>query len=479
MSARLIGKWMTMSGAMMLAWAGFASSQTFSSGSTGADGALAPTASTVVVLPPDGVLNYTTVTIPVGVTVTFQRNAANTPVTLLATGDVTINGTISVNGNPGVSATVTGTTAPPGGSGGAGGFNGGNGGVGGGISATQGQGPGGSAINATAAAYGAPSTFVSLIPLWGGSGGGGGNSASRGTGPGGGGGGGGIVIASSSTITVAGGGTITANGGAAGARVQVDSFSSSSCASGGSGGAVRLVASQITGTGSLQANGGTFVSCGATGGTGRTRLEAFSLAFTGSISPQASQSVVPGPVTPASNPGLANLPTLAIGTVGGVAAPATPSGSYGTADVSLPQGTTNPVSVVVTASNTPVGSPTAITLRLIPQSGNATTISIPTASHTGTFASSTATASATFPVGTVSLVQAWASMTLTGQIASLSPLIDGEPVERVMVATLDGRSSTLNLVTRSGKEMRVDRLPAADQLKVAQAWQVMKATRAE
>jgi len=60
--------------------------QAFNSGSTGALGAFSPATNTVVTLPADGILNYTTVTIPAGVTVTFQRNATNTPVTMLATG---------------------------------------------------------------------------------------------------------------------------------------------------------------------------------------------------------------------------------------------------------------------------------------------------------------------------------------------------------------------------------------------------------
>jgi len=71
-----------------------AHAQTFSSGSTGADGPFAPTSDVTLTLPPDGVFNFTTVTIPAGVTVRFTRNTANTPVTLLATGDVTIAGTL-------------------------------------------------------------------------------------------------------------------------------------------------------------------------------------------------------------------------------------------------------------------------------------------------------------------------------------------------------------------------------------------------
>ena len=45
----------------------------YNSGSTGADGAFNPVVDTEVVLPPDGIFNYTTVTIPAGVTVTFKR----------------------------------------------------------------------------------------------------------------------------------------------------------------------------------------------------------------------------------------------------------------------------------------------------------------------------------------------------------------------------------------------------------------------
>src|SRR6266568_7475696 len=111
---------------------GTASGQTFSSGSTGADGAYAPscapTPCTVTkTLPPSGVYNYTTVTIPSGVTVRYTRNAANTPVTLLATGDVTIMGTISVNGDNGLNGSNVGGPFQ-GALGGPGGFNGGNGG---------------------------------------------------------------------------------------------------------------------------------------------------------------------------------------------------------------------------------------------------------------------------------------------------------------------------------------------------------------
>src|SRR5205085_7387032 len=71
---------------------------TFSSGSTGADGAFAPTASQSIVVPDGGVFNFTTVNIPSGVQITFLRNANNRTVVILASGDVTMNGIMSIEG---------------------------------------------------------------------------------------------------------------------------------------------------------------------------------------------------------------------------------------------------------------------------------------------------------------------------------------------------------------------------------------------
>ena len=96
---------------------------------TGADGALAPLADTVLTLPPNGIFNFTTINIPSGVTVTFTRNASNTPVTFLATGDVTIAGTIDISGQNGEDGNSGNVPAGAGGKGGPGGFDGGYGGI--------------------------------------------------------------------------------------------------------------------------------------------------------------------------------------------------------------------------------------------------------------------------------------------------------------------------------------------------------------
>lgn len=464
--------------AALLAWSLAATGQTFSSGSTGADGPLNHTAggTTTLTANATGVYNFTTVNVAANTTLRFVKNAANTPVVILATGDVTIAGSLVVsgidnNGNPNGTQPMVGTDGGPGG------FAGGNSAVSGGVPATAGKGPAGGApasgSGGNGGSYGAPATFVSLIPLFGGSGGGGGGIGSFGPGASGAGGGGAILIASSTRINITG--QVRANGGA-------DTFSSlpvNAAGGPGSGGAIRLVAPEITGTGALLAVGGTGANA-TPASDGRIRLEAFTIGFNGTSAPTPSVANAPGPVSPAGSPALANVPTLAIASIGGVAVPSTIAASYFAPDMALAPGTTNPVPVVLTAANTPVGAPTEITLRMTPQSpGTATNIPIPATDHTGTFANSSASVNVTLPVGQVTVLQAFAGMTLTGQTASLFPLIDGEPVERVLVAANPGVDSTVSLVTKSGKEVRVDQLRAEEQLQVARAWQILKETHVE
>jgi hypothetical protein len=226
---------------------GHLSAQGFSSGSTGALGALVVTSNTVVQLPPDGVLNYTTININQNTTLTFQRNALNTPVYLLAQSDVLIQGSIVVSGQNNAGAIP--------GLGGPGGFDGGFGGS----TATlpsqtpgDGHGPGGGLSRIIAnqwaynAAFAVPNGVNSniygnalLLPLVGGSGGGG---WSGNPGQAGGGGGGALLIASSTRITQ--NGSLWARGGNGGGN--------------GSAGAVRLVAPIVTGSGQIYADSPAF-----------------------------------------------------------------------------------------------------------------------------------------------------------------------------------------------------------------------------
>lgn len=230
-----------------------ASAADFDAGSNGSYGALDITADTTLDSPPDGVLHCTTINISANRTLRFNKNPLNTPVVLLAQGDVTIAGTIEVSGANGSGAV--------GGAGGPGGFDGGHGGFGAsgpGNRGGDGHGPGGGinvegqrgaayaqALNGNNRTYG----NVLILPLIGGSGGAGINGN---PGTGGGGGGGAILIASDTRITV--NGAINARGG-------------SSPYAGGSGGGIRLVAPTGGGSGYLRAD-----STGP-GADGRVRID--------------------------------------------------------------------------------------------------------------------------------------------------------------------------------------------------------------
>lgn len=443
----------------------------FDSGSTGAGGAFNPAASTQLSLPPDGVFHFTTVNIPTGVTVTFQRNAANTPVVILASGNVTIAGTLSVNGaaSPATGAAGDGNQADDSlpGAGGPGGYDGGRGGVvgsnrrgGDGIGPGGGSagdlnspccgllfnvGGGGGGFNGTGldarrvvsasklgtggAVYGAST----LLPLVGGSGGGGGAGGTAFGGSGGGGGGGALLIVSSGTVTVTG--TISANGGnsgpIAGAGVGANG-------GGGSGGAIRIVATTIAGNGTITASGGSFVesgdSSGGAGASGRIRLEAETITRTAGTTPGFSFAA-PGSLF------VAGLPRLSITSVAGVSVPADGSA------LSLPSNTPNPVTVAFATQGVPVGN--TVTLTVIPP--NAVPVTATSTVLAGTLDSATASANVNLPTG-ASVLSASISYTLTTAMGeTFSKFAQGERVERVeLTATAHGESLT-TLVTVSGK----------------------------
>jgi len=326
--------------------------------------------SIVLPLPADGILVFKSLNIQLrtgegSLVVSFARNAANTPVTLLVSGDVTIGGNtyIKVNANGVVQADKDNPGL--GSLGGPGGFRGGDAGYQlmnfarmGGAGSGPGGGLGGN-DNWVAGGHGANGTYIGagdLLPLIGGSGGGGGAStttASACSGGGGGGGGGAILIAADGTITL--NGTINADG------AQGGSYSSSqSCASnggGGSGGAVRLVAATITGgtSASVTAKGGTQFGVG-TGVAGAIRLEAvFNSLAVSATDPLASRASAPGPIV---NP---ITPTVAITTVGGLAVPTPPGGGAGAIDLVL--AAPGPTPVLFTTTGVPLGTVVNVTVK--------------------------------------------------------------------------------------------------------------------
>lgn len=470
----------------------------FNSGSTGTDGALAPTVNTEIQVPPSGILNYTSINIPAGVTVKFKKNALNTPVYLLVGANVSIAGFIDIRGGdaPHSGTSGDGNQADDGiaGVGAAGGFDGGRGGrddvgqrpeiIRGGSGLGPGGGKGGIegaegctgtryfkhvGIGAAYATNGGtswwrpgrcngftpdqPKAYGSTIlqPMIGGSGGGGGRGGANYPGSGGGGGGGALVIAASGTISLAATGTIDATGGDAGASAGTNAGGQGG---GGSGGGIRLIATTITGNGPLNASGGCAnsnnvrrQSCldsawdGLGAAPGRIRLEAEAITYSGTSLPLYTTDI-PGPIF------LSSLPGLRIASIGGSAVPANPTGS---ADLTFPATVVNPVTVDLTTSNVPTGN--TVLVKVIPAYGEPQEVL--SAAITGSAASGNASVQVTLPQGP-SVIQATTTYTVVVAMGeALSRFAQNERVEKVQLLATLGREGQAKLITVSGKEFLV------------------------
>ncbi len=312
--------------------------------------------------PPNHIFNFTTVTIAAGVTVMFKPNVTNTPVFILATGDVTIAGTINISGE---AARPTSAIAPRGGPGG---FSGGLANLTAlppGSVAGDGLGPGGGSGIGFTACFNTCYGNAALQPLIGGSGGGGAVDGTRGWS--GGGGGGAILIATSRTIALGDGGTsaIEAIGGE-GAEIFKSDGSLLSVGA-GSGGAVRLVASSLTGSRAILAHLLTSSSTPRPEFQGRIRFDVpiAGMRYGGVTSPSASLNPPGQPIV--VFPPI--MPTLRIVSIGGVRLPTQPTADAATPDLVLPAGLPNPVRVVVEATHVPGDG--SLTVRVIarPQFG--------------------------------------------------------------------------------------------------------------
>lgn len=455
----------------------------FDSGSSGADGALTPAVDTEVQLPADGILEYTSIDIPAGISVTFSKNALNTPVTLLVSGDATINGTIDVSGSdaPASAGAGDGNLGDDGlpGEGGPGGFDGGRGGMADDSTgadspriAQAGIGPGGGfptisyldniSCHGSGGSFGTLGTVSwsscngapgptygndDLLPLVGGSGGSGGGGRQSTGGSGGGGGGGALLIAVSGTLTIAGGGEIVANGGRSGDVGHDNSLSSGGrVGGGGSGGGIRLIATNLAGSGSVSATGGRMgayngYSWNEYGGKGRIRLEAENFTFSGASNPAYSLAE-PGQLV------ISGMPTIRIASVAGTAAPAEPSGH---GDIVLPSDAPNPVEVGLETTNVPVGN--TITVTVSPPRGHP--FSVVSSALQGSEANATATASVDIPDGPSVLLATLSFSTTQQQSTALSRFTGGEPVVRVELASSMNGEARTRLITESGRSVIV------------------------
>ena len=388
----------------------------FTTGSTGADGAYSPTVSgdfDPVALglnsAGDNVFNFTTINIPAGVTIKLRATKLrNQAVTWLASGNVTIAGTLDLSGqspttiNPSVPAQLVANRVYP--EPGPGGYTGGLG-ASGGFAPEKGAGPGGGpaasvgTYSSNPTCIGGSASFASagpssysmligatygsyfLIPLYGGSGGGGGwGSSSSSIGGVGGAGGGAIRIASNTQISVTG--NIQANGGDGGAVTGSAQF----CTGGvGSGGAINLIAPTILGGGSLRALSGYNYFVGTTA-NGIIRLSSNSNALTNN-----SPAAVLGPLfLPPPNSTL-GTPSIRITQVNGVAVPADSKGQYLSPDVVIAASSAVPITIA--AANIPLG--TTPSLRLTAETGTDQLVTC--SALAGSIGASTSTCTATLP----------------------------------------------------------------------------------
>ncbi len=380
--------------------------QSFSSGSTGSDGALSLTTPGTVVFDPaalsinpagDNVFNFTTITIGAGVTVQMKNvPLRGKSVIWLATGAVDIQGTIALSGDPGYVAN-TGTeinriNAQPGPGGYAGGtggdpFNGPANGTGPGAgTASGGNNTGGGASHLVGSYNRLGYGNTVLLPLRGGSGGAGGQG-NGGYGGGGGAGGGAIRIVSSVSINI--GGSILCkggNGGSGGTEGSPGYFGGN-----GSGGAIQLMAPNITGAGTLNTAAGATTSVSSpaiiAASVGRIRLDAFTQGFAGTSVPAFTVGL------PYNVPLPTNPPTIRVVSIAGIPVPTNPTGTFTVPDVVMNQ--PGPVTVSIQASNVPLGT----TATLYIYSLSDPDISVSSTALSGTLALSTATASLTFYPG--------------------------------------------------------------------------------
>ena len=376
------------------------------SGSDGSDGALSfpASAGTIVFDPvalgldPDGdlIFHFTTIDIPSGTTVRLTSNemGEGRPVIWLATGDVTIDGVLNLDGSTGhaLNATTQVRAAA-----GAGGYVGGLGQSTTGP-ATAGNGPGGGMPLAGSRGAGGghrdrgfrdqqTSDFGGIaygnrfqLPPTGGSGGSGGSLISGVSAAGGGGGGGSITIASSGSIIFSSTADIFARGGNGGSAPQIQAY----LGGGGAGGSVRLVADVISGAPDIDVRGGFGVGNSTLnrGGHGWIRIEALTPTFmsTADLDPLASYGH-PGPILlPAS------APQVRVTQVGTDLVTNPSTGSFETPDVTIDEAV--PVTITLEANRVPIGTTISVTVR----AEDGATVNLTSTPLAGTFETSTATA---------------------------------------------------------------------------------------
>jgi hypothetical protein len=140
------------------------------------------------------------------------------------------------------------------------------------------------------------------------------------------------------------------------------------------------------------------------------------------------------------------MPSLAVTSIGGIDVPAIPKGAFGSPDVTLPFNTKNPVTIVVTGTNIPVG--TTVTLNSTPEVGSVS-------SGSGALSGTDASSSVAIPINIVTAYPSLITATVTFQLTAANGgpfYVNGERVDKVRVATNLGGTSSVVYITESGRE---------------------------
>jgi hypothetical protein len=212
---------------------------------------------------------------------------------------------------------------------------------------------------------------------------------------------------------------------------------------------VRIIANAISGNLRADVSGGHGSNYGGSGSGGYVRIEAFDL---NSLTINVNQNMSPRITT--ATPGVvmpANLPSIKIVSVAGIAPPNQPNGSLqGGPDIILPANQSNPVNVALSAANIPLG--TTLQVTLTPENG--ARVATQSTALTGTLAASTATASISLPDG-ISVIQAAGTIDVAATGQSLT--VNGEKVKLIEISAVYGGDSVVTYVTESNRRIKAVR----------------------
>ena len=258
---------------------------------------------------------------------------------------------------------------------------------------------------------------------------------------GGGGGGGAILIASGGAIRVDGGIAAYGNDGGSG---------DAGC---GSGGGIRLLATQILGQGILNTYPGGYGYISALAGSGYVRLDVLDDQFVGTLTASASRGFNPILIAPANQ----NV-SLTIQSVAGNLVPANPTGVLATPDVTIPGQQANPIPIVFQCANIPLNTPITVVVRPV----NGPLVTATAMNNTGTLGSSSGTVSLNLPRGggaiyATAVVPVAGGQASTndgrnaGSFAQTGLTTDGERFTKIEITAGLGRRGEIAWITSSGK----------------------------